>query len=192
MKDIILASASPRRSELLKQVGVNFRVIPSNIDESNNNNLKPEEYTVEIAYKKAFDIADKTNGSSLIIAADTVVVKDNIMGKPENEAAAFQMLETLQGQWHEVITGVAVIESDTKKVSREFEKTFVKMKPLSRMEIESYINSGEPMDKAGAYGIQGLGALLVEKIEGCYFNVVGLPLNRLNMMLEKFGIYLLK
>lgn len=191
MKDIVLASASPRRSELLKRIGLEFKIMPSDIDETNIGNLEPEAYTVDLANKKALDIANKTNSRALIIAADTIVVKDGILGKPSDENEAFEMLKALQGQWHEVITGVAVIDSETKKGITDYEKTLVKMASLSDMEIKSYIKSGEPMDKAGSYGIQGLGAMIVERIEGCYFNVVGLPLNKLNIMMGSFSINLL-
>jgi septum formation protein len=191
MKDIVLASASPRRSELLKRIGLEFEIIPANIDEANIRGLEPENYTVDIAHKKAVDIANKTYKSSLIIAADTVVVKGAIMGKPTDEKEAFEMLKALQGQWHEVITGIAVIDSENKTSIMDYEKTLVKMTSLSDVEIQAYISSGEPMDKAGAYGIQGLGAMIVERIEGCYFNVVGLPLNKLNVMMRNFGVNLL-
>jgi len=188
MKKIILASASPRRSELLRQIGVDFEVVPSEVDETNDLNLNPEEYAIEISYRKASDISKKIDGKYLIIAADTIVVKNGIMGKPKEENEAFEMLKQLQDTWHEVITGIVVIDTESGRVIRELEKTRVKMKSLSDIEIKCYIKSGEPMDKAGSYGIQGLGALLVEKIEGCYFNVVGLPLNRLSFIMKEFGV----
>ena len=191
MKEIILASASPRRLELLKRIGLEFKVMPADIDEVNTGNLEPASYTVDIARKKALDVVYKTSKSSLVIAADTVVVKDGVMGKPADENEAFKMLKALQGQWHEVITGVAIIDSESKEEVVDYEKTLVKMTSLSDMEIKAYIKSGEPMDKAGSYGIQGLGAMIVERIEGCYFNVVGLPLNKLNAMMKKFDIDLL-
>ncbi len=191
MKDIILASASPRRAELLKKIGLEFEVVPADIDEANIRNLGPESYTIDIAHKKALDIVNKNYKSSLVIAADTVVVKGGIMGKPADENEAFEMLKSLQGQWHEVITGVAIIDSDTKAEILDYEKTLVKMTSLSDLEIRAYIKSGEPMDKAGSYGIQSLGAMIVERIEGCYFNVVGLPLNKLNAMMKNFGVDLL-
>jgi len=191
MKEIILASASPRRLELLKRIGLEFKVMPADIDEVNTGNLEPASYTVDIARKKALDVVCKTSKSSLVIAADTVVVKDGVMGKPADENEAFKMLKALQGQWHEVITGVAIIDSESKAEVVDYEKTLVKMTSLSDMEIKAYIKSGEPMDKAGSYGIQGLGAMIVERIEGCYFNVVGLPLNKLNAMMKKFDIDLL-
>ncbi|KNY27091.1 Maf family protein [Pseudobacteroides cellulosolvens] len=191
MKDIILASASPRRSELLKRIGLKFEVVPADIDEANIRELGPESYTVDIAHKKALDIVNRNYKNSLVIAADTVVVKGGIMGKPTDENEAFEMLKALQGQWHEVITGVAIIDSDSKAEILDYEKTLVKMTSLSDMEIRAYIMSGEPMDKAGSYGIQGVGAMIVERIEGCYFNVVGLPLNKLNAMMRNFGVDLL-
>jgi septum formation protein len=192
MKEIILASASPRRSELLKQVGIKFEVIPSNIKETIDESLKPEEYAKILSYEKALSVAKGLKSPSVVLGADTIVVKNGmIMGKPQDEEEAFGMLKSLQGDWHEVITGITLIESSGFESIREFEKTRVKMRLLSEKDIKAYIKTGEPMDKAGAYGIQGVGALLVEKIEGCYFNVVGLPLNRLGLMLEKFGVFIL-
>lgn len=191
MKEIVLASASPRRSELLKQIGVIFKVVPSNVEEDIGQNLSPEELVQGLAYEKALDVAEKLKGNSLVIGADTVVVKDGILGKPQTEEEARSMLKALQGQWHDVITGVAVIDSSSLKSKKAYEKTRVKMKGLTDDVINAYINTYEPMDKAGSYGIQGIGAILVEKIEGCYFNVVGLPLAKLSDLLEEFGIRLL-
>lgn len=191
MKEIILASASPRRSELLRQVGLNFQVIPSNFEENLNLELSPGELVQDLAYNKALSVAAKVKPGFLVIGADTVVVKDRVLGKPESRQHAFEMLKMLQGGWHEVITGVAVLEGSGSGCTSGFEVTRVKMRSLSDRTIEAYIDTGEPMDKAGAYGIQGLGAVIVEKIEGCYFNVVGLPLTRLSAMLESHGVNLL-
>jgi septum formation protein len=188
MKEIVLASASPRRSDLLKQIGIKFKVLPSNVEETFELHLTPEEAVQKLACKKALDIAGKLRDGTLVIGADTVVVKDGILGKPKNEAEACKMLSNLSGQWHEVITGVALVDSLSLCSVKTFEKTRVKFRTLTNDIIEAYIKTGEPMDKAGAYGIQGIGAVLVEKIEGCYFNVVGLPLAKLGGLLESFGV----
>ncbi|MFZ5990081.1 MAG: Maf family protein [Bacillota bacterium] len=196
MVQIVLASASPRRSELLKQIGLNFKVVTSNIDENNRMNLSAVELVQHLAYEKAFDVAKRMNknfndAKCLVIGADTVVVKDGILGKPKDSEDAFKMLKQLQGGWHKVITGIAVIDALDLNGAKSYEVTDVKMKTLSDDAIYSYIDSKEPMDKAGAYGIQGLGAVLVEKIDGCYFNVVGLPIAKLSDLLRDFGVFVL-
>ena len=187
MKKVVLASSSPRRYEMLKQIGLKFEVIPADIEEVIDTKLIPENMVQKLSYDKAFYVANKFN-NLIVIGADTIVLKDEILGKPNNEEHAFKMLKSLQGAWHEVITGVTVIDSSDLRYVNAFEKTRVKMKPLSESDIRSYIKTGEPMDKAGSYGIQGKGAVLVEKIEGCYSNVVGLPLMKLSLVLEGFGI----
>lgn len=195
MREIILASTSPRRAELLRQIGLNFSIMPSDIEESIDATLPPEEFASRLAWDKAMNIAEKIASSSqkgaLVIGADTIVVKDGILGKPLNDADAFQMIKSMEGNWHQVITGVTVIDSTDLKGIRSFEETRVKMRPLSDVEINAYIKTGESTDKAGAYGIQGMGAVLVEKIEGCYFNVVGLPLTRLSQILNQFEVKVL-
>jgi len=196
MKRIVLASASPRRAELLKQIKLDFEVIPSNANEEINTNMNPEEVVQQLAYKKAFDIADKLNvarkgNNTIVIGADTIVVKDGIMGKPKNDAHAFEMLKSLQGEWHEVLTGIAVVNAQDMKWVKDYERTRVKFRNLSDDIINSYIKTGEPKDKAGAYGVQGIGALLVERIEGCYFNVVVLPLVKLANLLKAFDVRIL-
>lgn len=196
MKGIILASASPRRAELLRQIGLSFDIIPSDSDETIDIELKPEEVVQQLAYMKAESIAKdlkvKNRTGRLIIGADTIVVKDRILGKPLDENDAFHMLKSLKGHWHEVLTGVSLIDSESLETVNFYEKTRVKMRSYTEGEIYSYIRTGEPMDKAGSYGIQGCGAVLVERIEGCYFNVVGLPLSRLSTYLGRFGIDVLK
>jgi len=196
MKDIILASASPRRYELLKQIGLKFEVVPSDVEEDVDLIHAPEELVKELAHKKALSVAKMINRQwpardALVIGADTIVVKDRILGKPENEQSAYEMLKSLGGSWHDVITGISVVGSSDLRSVTDFEKTRVKMRELDDKIICNYIDTKEPLDKAGAYGIQGMGALLVERIEGCYFNVVGLPLFKLCRVLEKFGIYVL-
>lgn len=196
MKQIVLASSSPRRSELLRQVGLEFKVVSSGIDEVFDARLTPEELVQELSRQKASDVAEKLKSrggeSFLVIGADTVVVKDAVLGKPKDNREAFEMLRTLSGQWHEVITGITVIDTADNRSTSSFEKTRVKMREITDREIQSYIRTGEPLDKAGAYGIQGMGAVLVEKIEGCYFTVVGLPLAKLATLLNDFGIQVLE
>ena len=191
MMKIILASASPRRKQLLEQMGLKFDVITSNTKEQMPYGLDTEEIPVELAYKKAVDVASCVSQPAIIIGADTVVVKDEILGKPKNEEEARQMLLKLQGKTHEVITGLAIVNTWTGKIKKGYEKTLVEMAPLSLQEIEHYVQTGEPMDKAGAYGIQGLAGIFISRITGCYFNVMGLPIHRLWCMLKEFRINVL-
>jgi len=195
MMQIILASQSPRRSELLKQLGLNFQIRIANIDESNSMGLKASELVQYLAFEKAKAVAENSSldRDSIVIGADTVVVKDGaILGKPRDKQDAFNMLKGLSGSWHEVMTGIAVIDANSFKYDKCVEITRVKMKELKDETINAYINSGEPLDKAGAYGIQGLGAVLIDRIEGCYFNVVGLPISQLSDILKKYGVYVLE
>lgn len=191
MKEIVLASASPRRSKLLEQIGLEFQVLPSDIEEYVDTDLRAEEIAKRLSYDKAMDVAQKLGKDALVIGADTIVVKNKILGKPQSEKEAYEMLKALQGKWHSVITGVTVVDALSLKNIKGYEKTRVKLRKLSDDEIVSYINTGEPMDKAGSYGIQGIGAVLVERIEGCYFNVVGLPLTKLSFILRSFGVNIL-
>ena len=188
MKKIILASKSPRRQALLKNIGVEFTVIAHDIDEDSVSEEFPEETAQELSYRKAMYIAKNMVNDCIVIGADTIVVYKGVLGKPADKEDAINMLTRLQGNWHQVITGITVIESITMNYVKTYEKTFVKMRALTDDIIRSYVNTGEPMDKAGAYGVQGFGSLLVEKIEGCYFNVVGLPIAKLGIVVEKFGI----
>ncbi|ADL07504.1 Maf family protein [Thermosediminibacter oceani] len=188
---LILASASPRRRELLAQLGLDFKVIPSGIDETSLTAGPPELVAVRLAEQKAADVAMRA-GEGIVIGADTiVVVDDSILGKPKDENDARKMLTRLSGRWHRVYTGIAVIHTASGGKISDYEESRVKFKKLSPREIENYIKTGEPMDKAGGYGIQGKGALLVEKIEGCYYNIVGLPLFKLGAMLSHFGVEVL-
>lgn len=196
MSQIILASASPRRRELLANMRVDFSVMVSDADESSvAQDVPPGIYVQELALLKAASVAklNKKNSEALVISADTVVVKDEkILGKPKNAEDARRMLRALSGNVHQVYTGFCVIRlSDAYTVCKHV-KTDVVFKDLSDEKIERYINSGEPMDKAGAYGIQGLGAMLVDHINGDYFNVVGLPVSTLADILEEdFGFVLM-
>ncbi|MDQ2086278.1 Maf family protein [Herbivorax sp. ANBcel31] len=194
MIKIVLASSSPRRRQLLTQIGLEFEVIKPDIDETNSMNLEADELVKFLAYEKAHFVAKDISKSlpkderCLVIGSDTVVVKDKILGKPKNNQEAFEMLKHIQGSWHKVMTGVAVIDAFDMKGISDFEITDVKIKELSDNSIKAYVDSKEPLDKAGAYGIQGLGSVLVEKINGCYFNVVGLPLAKLETLLNKFKV----
>jgi septum formation protein len=185
---IILASNSPRRKELLRQIGLEFRVDPADVDERVLPNESPEGYAVRVALDKA-RVAAARAGTGIVIAADTIVVLNNeILGKPADPADAERMLKLLSGNVHRVITGLAVMDADTGKALTRASVTRVWFRSLAPHEITSYVDTGEPLDKAGAYGIQEHGALLVEKIDGCYFNVVGLPLSLLGELLLSFGI----
>lgn len=176
---LVLASASPRRSALLSQIGITFAVRPSDIVEPPLNghvNTPASEVTRKLALLKAVDVAQHFN-EAIIIGADTLVsLEGKLLGKPTDDAAAFEVLTRLSGTRHEVVTGVALVDAETGRESVWAETTQVYFRELHRTEIASYIASGETSDKAGAYGIQGRGAAFVRRIEGCYFNVVGLPL----------------
>ncbi|WP_422486249.1 Maf family protein [Gudongella sp. DL1XJH-153] len=186
MKRIILASGSPRRKELLEQCGVRPEIIASDINEYVSYKNTPEETAMSLSFQKAIDVASKA-GDGIVIGADTLVVlEDEILGKPLNDKEAFSMLLKLSGKKHRVITGFSIIDLAGPTKIVEYESTDVYFRELSEIEISDYISTGESDDKAGAYGIQGKGALLVEKIEGCYFNVMGLPISRLNSSLKLF------
>jgi septum formation protein len=192
IRTIILASASPRRKEILEKTGLQFTVDESSYEEQTDPGLKPHELAEFLSRGKAKDVA-RRHRNALIIAADTIVVsRGRLFGKPRSEEEAREMLKALSGKSHSVITGFTILDTKEKK---EFSKTVeskVFFKKLSVGEIEAYIKSGEPFDKAGAYGIQGLGAVIVKKIEGDFFNVMGLPLNALSESLKKFGINILQ
>lgn len=193
MKEWILASKSPRRRELFGRLVPEFTVITDDSEEVWLPDEKPEIAVKRLAKEKAENVAAKTDRDALILAADTVVVLDGkILGKPKDEAEAYAMLSTLSGNTHQVFTGMAVFDRQSGKCVTASECTKVRFCTLNEETIRCYIASGEPMDKAGAYGIQDLGALFVEGIEGDYFNVVGLPLCRLGKLLkESFAIDLL-
>jgi len=188
---IILASNSPRRKELLRQIGVAFTTEVADVDERSRPGETPEAYALRVAVDKARAVKLRTR-AGIIIAADTVVVLDDTMlGKPVDDHDAERMLTLLSGRMHRVITGLAVMDVRTGNIQTGQTSTRVWFRTLTRDQILSYVNTKEPLDKAGAYGIQGKGALLVDRIEGCYFNVVGLPLSCLGAMLTNYGIRLL-
>lgn len=173
---LILASKSPRRIELLKLGGFKYEVIPAVSEERTDPTFTPSQTAVSLASQKAREVSEKQK-DDIVIGADTIVVCDGeIMGKPADKNDAFRMLKKLSGNTHSVITGVCIKEGE--RETSFYEETKVQFYPLSDEEINRYIETGEPMDKAGAYGIQEKGSLLVKKIDGDYFNVVGLPLSR--------------
>ena len=183
---MILASQSPRRRELLGQMGFSFTVRPAKGEELPHPELTPAQLVEELARQKALEVSAGADADDVVVAADTVVAIDGtVLGKPRDRAHAAEMLSALSGREHTVYTGVAVKRGETLLV--EHEATQVRFRPLTEREIDLYIQTGEPMDKAGSYGIQGYGALLVEGIRGDYFNVVGLPICRLGRMLAQVG-----
>ncbi len=187
-RPLILASASPRRAWLLGRLGVSFSIVPSEVEEVRKPGEPPKEFALRIAREKALSVASRV-GSGLVIGCDTIVVVDGeALGKPSDEAEARRMLGRLSGRAHRVISGVAVAEQPGGRMEDEVVSTKVWFKTLTAGEIEEYVATGEPMDKAGAYGIQELGMLLVSRIEGDHNNVVGLPVFTLAGMLEKFGV----
>jgi septum formation protein len=188
--NIILASNSPRRRELLRQIGLTFTIDPADVDEQVLQGESPETYAVRVAVDKARVAATRAD-HGIVIAADTIVVlNDMILGKPVDVSDAERMLSMLSGRMHRVITGLAIVNAENGRTLTRSAITRVWFRQLSSDEIASYAKSKEPLDKAGAYGIQEKGALLVERIEGCYFNVVGLPLVVLGEMMKEFGISL--
>lgn len=186
---IILASSSPRRKELLKQLGVVFKVYPARVDESLKRGEFAKEFVLRISYDKGRHVAEKFP-DKWVLAADTVVVIDsNILGKPSNRKEAKEMLKLINGKYHTVYTGFALINLKEGKVGRKVVGTEVKIKHLTNQELEGYLDTGEPYDKAGAYAIQGIGSFLVEKISGSYSNVVGLPVAEIVEAFKKYNAY---
>jgi len=187
LPSLILASRSPRRKRLLRQIGLKFSVRPSDVREDVLDHEPPERNAKRIALTKAVQIA-KGLKSGIVIGADTIVVLGKtILGKPRTQAEARRMLRSLSGRMHTVYTAFALIDAATQKKTVRIEKTKVWFRTLSRREIAEYVASGSPMDKAGAYGIQDdYGAVFVERVEGCFYNVVGFPLTRFYKTLQKF------
>ena len=188
--EIVLASGSPRRRELLARFGVPFRVQTSHVDETSDLPASPAEIVEELARRKGRAVAEECR-DALVIGADTVVVfNGNILGKPDDEQDAAYMLKMLSGKEHQVYSGLSLTVVSRGEITKEYvshRMTRVWMRSLSPEKIQWYVNTKEPLDKAGAYGIQGLGACLVERIEGCYFNVVGMSLSLLDEMLTELG-----
>lgn len=182
--EIILASKSPRRREILENTKVRFSIEESQIDEVIKLNELPKETVMRLAYEKALDVANR-NRNSLVIGADTIVViNDTILGKPKDDIEAFSMLKLLSGKTHYVITGFALINLSLDKKIIDCQVSQVTFKELSEQCIKDYLQTKESLDKAGAYGIQGYGGLLVENIQGDYFNIVGLPISKISDCLK--------
>lgn len=183
---LILASKSPRRKELLSLITTDFEIIPAVGEENADPSLSPDMFVQELAKQKALEIA-ASHPDDVVIGSDTVVAaKGEILGKPKDKADAFRMLSLLSGTSHSVFTGVAVVKNG--EIHSFTEETKVKFFPLTEKEINDYTATGEPFDKAGAYGIQDLGALLVEGIDGDYYNVMGLPVGRLYRLMKQLEI----
>ena len=190
-KQLILASKSPRRTMLMSEAKMEFIVIPSDAVEAHIPNESPSDMVMRLAIEKASYVA-KDVKNSLVIGSDTIVVfGGGILGKPKDESDAFSMLKKLSGNSHTVYTGVCVYDSDTREQHVSYRCTKVKFRKLSDEEIQRYISTKEPMDKAGAYAIQGRGSLIVESIEGDYTNVVGLPMGLLVDLLKAHGYNIL-
>lgn len=185
---IILASQSPRRRELLERMGLTeFEIRPAQGEEQANPGLTPAQLVEELSRQKADETALTAGADNIIIAADTVVAADSrVLGKPRSRDEAVEMLRLLSGRIHTVYTGVTVRQGE--RILTQHEATDVYFRPLTEGEIAAYVATGEPMDKAGAYGIQGRGCVLVEGIRGDYYNVMGLPVCRLALMLREFGV----
>ena len=182
--EIILASASPRRKEILQNTKLKFEIQKSDIEEVILENESPESMVVRLSYEKAYDVAQK-NKDKLVIGADTIVALDNeVLGKPKDKEEAYQMIKKLSNKTHKVITGISLINISHGMVVNDYVVSLVTFKDLSEDSIKDYINTNESLDKAGAYGIQGYGALLVDNIQGDYFNIVGLPISKLSDLLK--------
>ncbi len=187
----MLASASPRRKQIFALTGLKFEIDPSEYEEDLSLNLPPKELVIQMSQGKAKQVA-KHHQNAIVIGADTVIVyQGEIIGKPQTQSRAKQILSKLSGQSHSVITGFTIIDTANNQTVAQAIETRVTFKQLSPEEIISYVESGEPLDKAGAYAIQGLGAVLIERIEGDYYNVVGLPLCALVNQLKKLDIFVL-
>lgn len=194
IRKLILASTSPRRKELITLLGMPFDVVPSLADEDTPDTWNAVQVVEELALRKAQAVYDTLPGQSeqaIIVGSDTVVVLDGkILGKPSDRQEAKDMLESLQGRTHQVYSGVACIRTTDGATQVSHRATSVTMKPLAAKVIDAYVRTGEPDDKAGSYAIQGLGATFIERIEGCYFNVVGLPLSLLSDLLADLGVHI--
>lgn len=186
---IILASGSPRRKEILEQLGISFQICPAKGEERITKNI-PAEVVAELSLQKAEEVARSAEEGSLILGADTIVAfAGKILGKPKSEEEAVQMLQMLSGEEHQVYTGVsAIIKSEIKKTVSFVDCTDVRIYPMEESEIRAYVKTGEPMDKAGAYAVQGLFARYIEGIRGDFYNVMGLPAARLCRTLKENGI----
>lgn len=185
MRKIVLASTSPRRRDILNKFNLKFDIICSNIEECVQKNDNPIKTAMSLAFEKGQDVSLRCSPGDIVISADTIVYKDYLLGKPKNRQKAFDMISHLNGGIHLVVTGVSIIEVGSSKKVIDYEVTKVKFKDLTSDKIERYLRTEEYIDKAGAYGIQGYGEVLVESIQGSYSNVVGLPISKIDELLEK-------
>lgn len=187
-KQIVLASRSPRRKQLLESLGLDFIVHPSDIDESKIYNASPDKYVISLAKAKAVAVSNEYSDSIIIGSDTTVHFKGDYLNKPETKEEAYQMLSSLSGNYHSVYSGISVLDNSRMILKTDYSETKVKFRNLFKDEIEQYIESGSPMDKAGAYGIQDdFGATFVERIKGDFYNVVGLPLVKLYLILMELA-----
>ncbi len=189
LKDVklVLASSSPRRADILRREGIKFQLLVPEQTEDNNLFLDPVSHVLKLSKEKAKSVSDKVE-NGLILGADTIVVfGDRILGKPKNKKEAFFILKSLSGKYHEVYTGITLIQKKSGKVESDYDCTKVQFNELRKEDILDYIATGEPMDKAGAYGIQGMGNFLVKNIEGDLDNVIGLPLRKVKKLVGKFS-----
>lgn len=187
MCKIILASSSPRRKELLERYDLNPIIFKPETEEIENEGEDPIQIAMSLAFEKSYWVSKQFKNDEIIIGADTIVVYGKeVLGKPKDKEDAFRILNKLNGKEHEVVTGISIIKANSKVKIVDYESTKVKFRKLSEIQINKYIDTLEPMDKAGAYGIQGYGEILVEGINGCYSNVVGLPLGKLDDLLGRF------
>ena len=192
---LVLASQSPRRIELLKMLGLEFEVTPAHIDESKFKIVDPNELVLRLSYEKAFCNWTNYNNQHIVLGADTIVyINDEILGKPQDKTDAMAMLNKLSNRWHKVVTGIALLSTDEHaeiSAIQAYEETEVHFRKLDLSEIEYYTNTIEPYDKAGSYALQGLGGCFIDKINGCYANVIGLPLVKTVNALRQKGIKIL-
>jgi septum formation protein len=186
---LILASSSPRRRDILRQIGLDYEPVDINVDETIESGVSPEKLALDIAKRKAI-AASVSSGDAAVIAADTIVVLEDgtILGKPQDGSEAVRMLERLQGAKHTVITAIALLNGSDGKLVAAYDKADVTFLPMSAGEIEWYVSTGEPLDKAGAYGLQEKGMMFVQKIEGSPSSVIGLPVHLLYQLFEKAGL----
>lgn len=193
MKKIILASTSPRRKDILHQIGLDFDIIPSSYEEDMSLSKTPEDLVQYLAEQKGKVVAQQQNTTAaVIISSDTIVAIDgNILGKPQSREEAKNMLRLISNRTHDVYSGVCVIDTETNDQTVFYSSAKITMRELSEEEIEAYIETGEPMDKAGAYGIQGMGGMFIQSIEGDYYAIVGLPIEQLVLVLRQYGIEIL-
>ena len=191
MRKIVLASSSPRRKELLDQINLTYIIDPSKYEEDNSMDVQPEELVKIFSQMKAREVAQR-HENAVIIGADTIVVlNDKVLGKPKHTQDAKHMLQSLSNNYHDVLTGITLIDTTEEKEISSVVKTRIAFRELSSEEINYYVETHNPIDKAGAYGIQEFSALFAERIEGDYFNIVGLPLYKLSLNLKQLGVNLL-